>query len=57
MKPMNNIFTALIQMLSTISVRGEADTKMMAQVFDILHRMERAANEPEKPEEDGDGNG
>lgn len=54
---MNNIFTALIQMLSTVSVRGEADTKTMAQVFDILHRMERAANEPEKPNEGGDDNG
>ena len=57
MKPMNNIFTAMIQMLSTVSVRGEADTKTMAQVFDILHRMERAANEPEKPNEGGDDNG
>ena len=48
---MNNVFTALIQMLSTVSVRGEADIKTMGGVFQILHGMEQAANAPAEPEE------
>lgn len=56
-EPMNNIFTALIQLLSTVSIRGEADAKTMARVFDVLHSIERAVNEPEKTDEGGDGNG
>lgn len=51
---MNNIFTALIQLLSTVSVRGEADAKTMAQIYDILHRMEKVVN---KPEEGSEANG
>ena len=47
---MNNIFTSLIGMLSTIRVSGEADIGMMKNVFDLLRQMEAAANESENTE-------
>lgn len=50
----NNIFSVLIQMLSSISVHGEADIKTMGNVFQVLHGMERALTEPDS-EEESDG--
>ena len=44
---MNNIFTQLIQMLSTIPVAGARDVNTMKSVFDILRALEQKMNEPE----------
>lgn len=46
-----NIFTALLRILDTIPITGEENMKKMANVFQILHRMEQMANEPEPTEE------
>lgn len=47
----NNIFSVLIQMLSSVSVHGEADIKTMGNVFQILHGMEQAVTKPDSEEE------
>ena len=47
----DNIFTALLRILDTIPIAGEENMKKMANVFQILHRMEQMANEPEPTEE------
>ena len=47
----DNIFTALLRILDTIPITGEENMKKMANVFQILHRMEQMANEPDQTEE------
>ena len=48
-----NIFTGLIRILDTIPITGEENMMRMANVFQILHGMEKMANEPEEVNEDG----
>ena len=51
---MNNIFTQLITMLNTISVRGEQDINTMKYALDVLHQIERASNEQNQEGGDAD---
>ena len=51
----NNIFTTLIQLLCSISVRGEQDINTMKYVLDLLHQIEKASNEPDEKGGESDG--
>ena len=50
---MGNIFAILIATLDSIPVSGEQNHRKMIAVMDVLHKMERSANEEE--EKDGTG--
>ena len=48
---MNNIFSQLISILNTVTVSGEDNVNKISYVFQVLRKMEAAANEPEVKED------